>query len=399
MTTLKSKKRRNTSPVVDAGELKMLVESHNSLAFKLYHTIRDRNTNLFFSPYSILTGLALAYAGARGETEMAMAKALSLTLPQTRLHAALNDLDLSLARRAQEVKGQEAAGFQLHVVNALWGQKGYKFLSQFLDTLAEYYGAELRVLDFAGAAEESRVAINQWISDETEEKIRDLVPEGVIDPLTRLILTNAIYFKAAWQYPFNASATAEDIFHLANDIDITVPMMQQTKSFRYTESEDFQAVELPYGGSELAMVILLPKAGKFLAFEENLGEDLFRTITEGLTMQEVALTLPKFEYDFSFGLKETLSTLGMRIAFTSEADFSWIDGKYDLCIQDVLHKAFVAVDEAGTTAAAATAVIMTLKAIAALAMEMKVDHPFIFFIRDIPTGSLLFIGRVLNPAK
>jgi len=183
-----------------------------------------------------------------------------------------------------------------------------------------------------------------------------------------------------------------------SDIEVTVPMMQQTESFRYAEGDGYQAVELPYDGQELSMVILLPKAGQFNTFEELLDAESVEAIIGNLEMHEVALTMPKFEYESSFGLKEALSTLGMRVAFTGDADFSGMNGKRDLLIQDVLHKAFVSVDEAGTEAAAATAVIVGLTSIPAQPIEVKIDRPFIFLIRDIPTGSTIFVGRVLNPA-
>jgi serpin B len=398
MTTLKSKTTKYGADS-DESQLKTLVAGNNSLAFDLYRTMRGRGTNLFFSPYSIITALVMAYAGARGDTEQAMANSLKFSLPQDRLHSAFNYLDISLSGRGQGARGKDGEGFKLHVVNTLWGQKDYKFLSRFLDVLAQNYGAELRILDFINKPDESRVAINLWISDQTGGNIKDLVPEGVISQLTRLILTNAIYFNAAWKYPFNENSTVDDAFHLIDGLEITVPMMQQTKSFRYSEGEDYQAVDLLYDGQELSMVILLPKTGNFRAFEDKLDQGLVKAIIQDLKMQEVALTMPKFEYSFSFSLKEALSILGMRIAFTGEANFSGMNGQYDLSIQDVLHKAFVAVDETGTKAAAATAVIMAVKFMPMVTTEMKVDRPFIFFIRDIPTESLIFTGRVLNPGK
>jgi serpin B len=315
------------------------------------------------------------------------------------LHPAFNSLDLQLKQRGQGAKSKDEEGFRLHVVNAIWGQKDYKFLGEFLDVLAQNYGAGLRIADFINETEQSRVTINKWVSDQTEERIKDLVPQGAINQLTRLVLTNAIYFNAAWQYPFDENATSDGLFHLLSDSDVTVPMMKQTESFRYTEGADYQVVELPYDGQELSMVILLPKAGRFDAFEEKLDAGFIKTIIGNLETHEVSLTMPKFEYESSFGLKEVLSTLGMGVAFTPDADFSGMDGKRDLLIQDVLHKAFVSVDEAGTEAAAATAVIVGLTAIPVQPVEVKIDRPFIFLIRDIPTDSIIFIGRVLNPAE
>jgi serpin B len=309
-----------------------------------------------------------------------------------------NSLDLQLKQRGQGAKGKDGEGFRLHVVNAIWGQKDYKFLAQFLDVLAQNYGAGLRILDFINEAEQSRITINKWVSDQTEEKIKDLIPPGAINHLTRLVLTNAIYFNAAWQYPFNENGTANGLFHLLNGSDVTVPMMKQTESLRYAEGDNHQAVELPYDGQELSMVILLPKAGQLDAFEKSLDVELVKAIIGKLETRQVALTMPKFEYESSFGLKQALSTLGMGVAFTPDADFSGMNGERDLLIQDVLHKAFVSVDEAGTEAAAATAVIVGVTSIPAQPVEVKIDRPFIFLIRDIPTGSIIFVGRVLDPA-
>ena len=341
----------------------------------------------------------MTYAGARGETEKDMSGALDFTLSQDRLHPAFNSLDLQLKQRGQGAKGKDEEGFRLHVVNAIWGQKDYEFLAQFLDVLAQNYGAGLRILNFINETEQSRLAINKWVSDQTEERIKDLVPQGAIDQLTRLVLTNAIYFNAAWQYPFNENTTSDGLFHLIDGSDVTAPMMKQTESFGYTEGIDFQAVELPYDGQELSMVILLPKAGQFDTFEAKLDAEFFGTIIDKLERNEVALTMPKFEYESSFGLKQALSALDMGVAFTTDADFSGMNGERDLLIQDVLHKTFVSVDEAGTEAAAATAVIVGVTSVPAQPIEVKIDRPFIFLIRDISTDSIIFIGRVLNPAK
>ena len=396
---IQSDKPRNTSPAVDKTDLTKLVDGNNAFAFDLYQALRQTGANLFYSPYSISEALAMTYAGARGYTEKDMAEALNFTLTQDQLHPAFNSLDLQLKQRGQGAKGRDKEGFRLHVVNAIWGQKDYKFLGEFLDVLAQNYGAGLRIADFINETEQSRVTINKWVSDQTEERIKDLVPQGAINQLTRLVLTNAIYFNAAWQYPFDENATSDGLFHLLSDNDVTVPMMKQTESFRYTEGTDYQVVELPYDGQELSMVILLPKAGRFDAFEEKLDAGFIKTIIGNLETHEVSLTMPKFEYESSFGLKEVLSTLGMGVAFTPDADFSGMDGKRDLLIKDVLHKAFVSVDEAGTEAAAATAVIVGLTAIPVQPVEVKIDRPFIFLIRDIPTDSIIFIGCVLNPAE
>jgi serpin B len=395
---LRSEKQRVTSPDVSEADLATLVNGNSTFTLNLYQAIKERGGNLFYSPYSISLALAMTYAGARGETEQQMADTLCFTLPQDRLHPALNSLDIELSRRGEGAKGKDEEGFRLNIVNAIWGQKDYKFLSGFLDVLAENYGSGLRILDFASAPEESRITINNWVSDQTEGRIEDLIPQGLIDSLTRLVLTNAIYFNAAWQDPFNEDATYDGTFYLLNGDEITVPMMRQTESFGYGEGDGYQAVELPYDGREVSMVILLPTTGNFVSFEDLLDAQQLDEIIGRLEYREVALTMPKFEFDSEFSLGETLAAMGMPAAFSSGADFSGITGNRELFIADVVHKAFVSVDEAGTEAAAATAVVMPMAMPPEEPVEVTIDRPFIFLIRDIETGTILFVGRVVNPS-
>jgi serpin B len=397
-SVLKSDKPRITSPNVPQGDLDELVSDNSTFALDLYQQLKESDGNLFYSPYSISLALAMTYAGARGETEEQMARALDFGLPQDRLHPAFNSLAIELAKRGEGAKGKDDEGFRLNIVNAIWGQKDYEFLNDFLDTLAENYGAGLRILDFIGAPEESRITINDWVSEQTEGKIKDLIPQGMINSLTRLVLTNAIYFNAAWAFPFSEHATSDGLFHLINGDQVTVPMMRQTDSFGYAEGDNYQAVELPYDGNELSMVILLPESGQFPTFEGSLDFPKLEGILDSIRYQEVALTMPKFEFDSSFDLKATLSDMGMPAAFSDEADLSGMDGSHDLFITDVVHKAFVSVDEAGTEAAAATAVIVGLTAVPAQPVTVNIDRPFIFMIRDIETGALLFVGRILDPS-
>jgi len=381
-------------------DLEVLVDGNNAFAFDLYQTLRQEEGNLFLSPYSISEVLAMAYAGARGDTEKDMAEVLNFNLPQDRLHPAFNATDLQFKERSQGAEQEDGEGFQLNVVNAIWGQQGYHFLDEYLDVLDQNYGAGLRLVDFINETEQSRIAINQWVSDQTEDKIKDLIPQGAINEITRLVLTNAVYFNANWQYPFDTRNTAAGLFYLLDGSSVLVPMMQQTKSLGYAEGTNYQAVELLYKGGETSMVILLPKAGLFDRFEESLGADLVRGIIGDLEGRRVTLKIPKFEYESSFSLEQALSAMGMGVAFTfMQADFSGMNGGYDLYISDVLHKAFVSVNESGTEAAAASAV--TMKPSGTLPpqpKELTIDRPFIFLIRDIPTGSIIFIGRVLNPA-
>jgi len=394
---LQSDKERITSPDVLTDEQALLVEGNSAFAFELYKALREEEGNLFYSPYSISLALAMTYAGARDETAQQMADTLQFLLEQERLHPAFNWLDAELAKRGEGAEGKDGEGFRLNIVNAIWEQKDYEFLTDFLDVLAENYGAGLRILDFITETEKSRLTINDWVSDQTEGRIEDLIPQGAIDALTRLVLTNAIYFNAAWENPFDKKMTADGPFYLLDGGQVIVPLMKQTESFSYTEGEGYQAVELLYDGGELSMVILLPEAGNFEPFEEGFQSQQISDIISGLQPTEVALTMPKFEFDSEFSLKDTFTEMGMPIAFSSSADFSGMTGNRELFISDVVHKAFVAVDEAGTEAAAATAVIMKLTAVPEPPVEVTLDRPFIFLIRDIETGTILFIGRLVDP--
>lgn len=396
--TAASAKQRVSSPDVATSDLAELVNGNSAFALDLYQAVSGKDGNLFCSPYSISLALAMTYAGARGETAQQMANTLRFTLPQHRLHRAFNGLDLELAARGEGARGKDEKGFRLNIVNAIWGQKDYKFLAEFLDVLGENYGAGLKLLDFVNAPEKSRITINHWVSDQTEGRIEDLIPQGVIDTLTRLVLTNAIYFNAAWLYPFSEEMTNDGVFHLLDCGEVIVPMMRQTESFGYAEGEGYQAVELLYDGSQLSMVILVPEAGQFKAFEGSLDAERVDAIVSSLAYRRVALTMPKFEFESYFSLADTLAAMGMPVAFTAAADFSGMTGTRELAISEILHKAFVSVDEAGTEAAAATAVVMKLTAQPEEPVEVMVDRPFVFLIRDIDTGTILFIGRVVDPS-
>jgi len=250
-----------------------------------------------------------------------------------------------------------------------------------------------------GAPTKSRLTINKWISEQTEERITDLIPQGSIDTMTRLVLTNAIYFNAAWNKPFDDVMTGDGLFYLPAGDAVTVPMMRQTESFGYGEGEAYQALEMPYDGRELSMLVLLPRAGAFEAFEKSLDAGMVNTILQVLARRRVALAMPRFKFESGFMLKETLAALGMAHAFSDDADFSGMDGSRTVQISDVIHKAFVAVDEAGTEAAAATAVVMRAKSMPIMEepLEVTIDRPFMFLIRDIATASILFMGRVVDP--
>jgi serpin B len=370
-----------------------LVNSNTTFALDLYHALSREEGNLFFSPYSISTALAMTYAGARGETETQMKETLCFTLPQSVLHPAFHGLDTNLTQRTSDIEG-----VQLSIANALWGQIGYPFLLDFRDTLTESYDAPLRLTDFAHAPEEARMEINNWVSDATNGKIEDLMVPGSITPDTRLVLANAIYFKGTWKVRFDEACTTDLPFYRLDGSQVEVPMMGMQECFPYTNGTDFQAIELPYTGDALSMVIFLPRKGMFENFEARLSIGRLDAILTQLCSERIALAMPKFEFTSEFSLADTLAELGMPDAFQSRvADFSGMDGTRDLFIGHVAHKAYVAVNEEGTEAAGASGVGMTYS-IPQYEM-MLIDHPFIFLIRDIETGTILFMGRVLDPSE
>ncbi len=394
----RSDKPREAAPQVAGPQLQQLVVDNNTFAFELYQGLRGEEGNLFFSPYSVSTSLAMAYAGARGRTARQMANALGFYLPSEELHPAFNALSLELARRGSS--GGPARRFELHVANALWGQTGWEFQREFLDVLAVDYGAGVRLVDFVKEGEIARATINQWVSDETKGKIVDLVPASAIDLTVRFVLTNAVYFDAAWQHKFQEEATGPGWFHLLDGRQVSAEMMRQTELFGYAERDGCQALEMPYAGGELSLVILLPAPGQFRAFDASCDAGRVGPIIRALSQRRVAVTVPRFRFESAFRLDRPLTAMGMRDAFVFPvADFSGMDGTRLLYLSAVLHKAYVAVDEEGTEAAAATAVVGRAGGAAGprRLIEFTVDRPFIFLIRDRKTGAILFLGRVLDP--
>jgi serpin B len=394
-------------PQADWADVQQLVAGNNAFAFDLYETLRGGEGSLFFSPMSISSALAMTYAGADGETAEQMADVLHFTLPEERLHAAFGTLMRNLASSGDDSAaclGASGDPFTLSIANSLWGQVNYEFLSGFLQTLAENYDSPLRQLQFVGDPEGSRETINGWVSDETRGRIEDLLKRGDINVLTRLVLVNAIYFNASWSNPFSEWATRPDAFHLPGG-DFQVDMMRQTQRFGYAEGEDYQAVELPYTGGDASMVILLPKEGRFQAFEQSLSAETMDEILADLSSTRVQLTMPKFECGAEVELARVLENMGMPDAFDEcIADFSGMNGERPpdreaLHIHKVRHKAWIEVDEAGTEAAAATAVVMDMMTSAVGGflpppVIFTADRPFIYTIRDTRTNSTLFMGRI-----
>ncbi len=395
---LQSDKERVLIPQTETGDIETLAADNTAFALDLYRQLHNQEENLFYSPYSISVALAMTYAGAAGQTGTEMAETMHFSLDQARLHPAMNALDLALVRSTDTETQKDDSKFQLNLVNSLWGQQGYNFRSEFLDILAENYGAGLRTEDFSANPEKSRKNINDWVSDETMKKIQDLVPQGVINSLTRLVLVNAIYFDGSWVLPFKESDTVEEDFYPLAGGTEKAEMMHQKGSFLYAAGDNFQAVTLPYQDSSLSMLILLPARGGLEQFEESFTPELLSEIIGNMGTNQIDLRLPRFHLEHDLMLAKTLADMGMPRAFSMDADFSGMDGTKDLYLQDVVHKAFVDVDEAGTEAAAATAAIVGLKSLPPQqdAVEMRVDRPFVFMIRDSTTGTVLFMGRVAS---
>jgi len=396
-----SKLERVSNPNVPAADLGQLVAGNTAFAFDLYQAVRPSTGNLVYSPYSISLAFAMAYGGARGETATQMADTLHYTLPGDQFHPAFNALDLDLARRPDQVTNvDEKDRFQLSIANSLWGQDGWPFLPEYLDLLALNYGAGMRLVNFENAPESVRRQINDWVSDQTRRRIQDIIPPGMIDPSTRLVLANAIYFKATWEYEFDANETSDEPFTLLNGETVRVPMMgmETGRNFAYASGDGWQAVALPYKGGLTEMVVIVPDSGNFEAFESTLTADRYNQIVSALQPQDVNLSMPKFTFETQYGLSDTLVQMGMQDAFDpAMADFSGMDGQRDLYIGNALHKAFIAVDEKGTEAAAATVIIMQAMALMPQGIVLTIDRPFFYVIRDVPTGTILFMGRVMDP--
>ncbi|MEW6404197.1 MAG: serpin family protein [Chloroflexota bacterium] len=397
----RSNLQRDKNPNLSESDLQTLVDGNNAFALDIYQSLRPSDGNLILSPYSISIALAMTYAGARGETESQMADVLHFDQGQDATHSAFNALDLELAQRGESGSDRDQEPMQLNIANAVWAEQTFPFLQDYLDTIAVNYGAGIRLADFITQSDPTRKEINSWVSDQTKDKINNLLPDGSLNPDTRMVLVNAIYFKADWLDQFEADDTQEAPFHLLDGSQVTVDMMSQSMhGFPYAKGDGYQAVELAYAGESAAIDIIVPDEGRLEEFEASFDQAVFKGIIGEMQPVSLTLGLPKFEFTKDFNLSDTLTVMGMSDAFDRGlADFSGMSIKEDLFISDVIHKAFVAVDEEGTEAAAATAVIMELAGAAMSDVTLTIDRPFIFIIRDTATGQILFIGRVLNPAQ
>jgi serine protease inhibitor len=377
----------------DQGQVDAVVLANRQFALDLYRKLQGLEGNLFFSPYSISTALAMTYAGARGDTQAEMARSLHFILDQDQLHPALANLEIRFESLSKQ------GHVQLKVANNLFPRQDYKLLKAYLTLVKDYYRVRVTPMDFSDE-ETARQTINTWVEKQTDGRIRDLIATGVLDDATRLVLVNAIYFKGAWSNPFDAALTAPAPFLTGSGMQVQVPMMNQKRVFRYAEDNDFQVLELPYSSNGLSMFVFLPRKLDGLAkFEGALTLETLDRRAQALQETEVQVSLPRFVLDFPFRLDEVLQELGMLAAFSDQADFSGLDGSRQLFIGAVLHKAFVEVNELGTEAAAATAVVMQTKAMVFPSMIFRADHPFVFLIRENSTGSILFMGRLKDPGE
>lgn len=369
-----------------------VIQGNNAFAIDLYSHLKIEAGNLFFCPYSIRTALIMTYAGARGNTAEQMAQVLHLSEDQQQLHQAL-----STWRDELNQKGTQQQDYQLHSANALWGQKGYHFLDDFLTLTRTYYGAGLQEVDFEKALEEARKTINAWVEDQTHGKIVDFIKPQMIDNTTTLVLTNAIYFKGNWVFPFEKDRTDDAAFTLMNGEQITVPMMSQTATVSYAEDDRVQVLELPYMGDRLSMVFMLPQQPDGLPdLEPELTVKYLEQHLARLQEQKVMVTIPKLSLETDVSLPKMLNALGMTDAFSlPPADFSGMTGKQELSISEVFHKACLDVNEEGAEAAAATEVSMSRGF--GLHPTFLADHPFLLLILDRRTGGILFLGRVMDP--
>lgn len=390
------------SVIAFAQDENNVVDANNRFAFELYARYKPKSGNIFYSPYSISSALAMAYEGARGKTAQEMQAVLHF--PQ----------DASVRRESFSRIGQEInkkdKKYQLSIANALWAQKDYKFLDDYLGLVEKYYSGKSTNLDFINQTEESRLTINGWVEDQTNNKIKNLIPEGFIGPTTRLVLTNAIYFKGFWFKQFDKKNTKEEDFRISSDNKIKAQMMHlpaEEENSYYGETENIKILELPYEGYDLSMLILLPKEDDLKAIEESLTYEKLSEWKKLLRYEKVGVYLPRFKFETKYFMADDLKEMGMPSAFTSgidfggQADFSGMTGNKELNIDKVIHQAFVEVNEEGTEAAAATAVVMTLSGMPMpkIPKIFRADHPFIFIIQDRSTGNILFMGRVSDPTR
>lgn len=379
--------------VVAAEEAKMAAESSNLFAIDLHRQFSGQEGNLFYSPASISVALGLTYSGALGETQKQMAKVLHVPTDQAAWAKACQQL--------LPLFNQKADGLEINLANRLWGQKGFTFNPTFLQNAQDVWRAPLGELDFIAQADPSRQTINRWVESQTANRIKNLLPTDSITGDTRLVLTNAIYFKGDWNSSFDKNATKKAPFFVSPNEQVKVPLMFQQKRFRYFENKQLQLLSLPYKSADMSMEVLLPsKDSNLKELEKSLTMEQFNLLNQSAQVSEVEVYFPRIKMETSFSMKQILSEMGMNQAFSDAADFGGMTTEDKLKISDVFHKAFLEVDETGTEAAAATAVVMVpISSVTRINLPpvFRADRPFLIMIRHQPTGLILFMGRVTDP--
>ncbi|WP_461863337.1 serpin family protein [Thermococcus sp.] len=392
--TATGSERSPSTVITDTGgltppKLEKMAVSNNRFAIDLYRELSGKDGNLFFSPYSIFVALSMVYEGTGGKTAEEMRSVLHIPRDELERREGMRELILSVDKPASDA-------YVLRTANALWVQRDYPVKESYISIMRKFYLSQVNEANFKDDPRGAESEINRWVEKQTAGKIRKLV--SGLSPLTRLVITNAIYFKANWSRRFDPHNTRNETFHTLNGT-VIVPMMHQKGRFRYTEGEGFQALEMPYTGGRLSMLIILPARGRLREIEEKLTPDFINKTLDEMKTENVEVVVPKFRFESTYFLRKTLMEMGMRTAFTDRANFSGISDR-PLAISQVIHKTFISVAENGTEAAAATAVIMTAAAAPGQKPEYKVfkaDHPFIFLIYDRKTGAILFMGRLMNP--
>ena len=377
----------------DKASVGAVVKGNTVFALGMYQELSSKEGNLFFSPYSISSALGMTYAGARNNTEKEIKQVLHFPGEPGALCRSFGELQegLNSVQKAGEIK--------LSIANAIWYEKSYTFLPSFINLVQNDYKSKVALADFVGNAEAERKVINTWVEKQTNDKIKNLIPMGILNPLTRMVLVNAIYFKGDWESQFKEINTRELDFNVTASKKVKTKMMYQQGDFLLAEDENTQALEMTYKGDRLSMLVLLPKQKNEISeLEKTLTAEKLNGLIAKLRDTKVQVTFPKFKVETGYDLVPPFMKLGMKDAFGKGADFSGMDGTKDLYISAIMHKAFVEVDEKGTEAAAATAVMMTITSAApSPPYTFNADHPFLFLIRDNVTGSILFMGRMVNP--
>jgi serpin B len=375
--------------------LESLAESNNLFAIDLFNQVQSKSENLIFSPYSIGTVMAMIYSGSAGNTAKEMREVLYF--PRQEL---LDPVEATMLKSLMTTDTMEGTDFRL--ANAIWAQEGFSFLPSYMQRLERHYHAPLTLMDFMNLTnrEENRKKINHWVEDHTNNRIRDLIQPGILDANTRLVLTNAVYFNGGWMYPFDKNSTAASLFHVNKQESIKTDFMHQTGNFPYYEDEEIQAIGLPYKGDRMTLMVILPRSIEgWRMVSRIITHERLRLVISELGSREVRLALPKFRSELQVNLRQELTSMGMGTVFSRDADLSGMTGEKNMFVDEVIHKAFIEVNEQGTEAAAATAAIIGLKSsLREDPVRFQADHPFVFILIDRQTGCIIFMGRLVKPS-